>query len=119
VDGVLTYLDLAKRRGEGVTTWRLVQGETLLGTLAAKDVDQPFYRTTFEPTSAFEPLRPLFDEELRLMDAIDPDREDWTAWGAAYSRIERLGLRLEPLDGGDPITEFLLHVSGRDAWFRY
>ena len=95
--------------------WRLMQGETWLGTLTLERVNQPCFMTTFEPTDAFEATRPLFDEELRLAEAEDAD---WESVEPAYERIRNLGLRLQPLHGGDDITDFLLHIRGHEAWFR-
>lgn len=96
--------------------WRLMRGETLLGTLSLDGVNQPFFMTTFEPTDEFGAIRPLFDEELRLAEAEDAD---WESVEPAYERIRSLDLRLAPLDGGEDITDFLLHIRGDEAWFRY
>ncbi len=70
---------------------------------------------TFEPASGFEAVRPLFDRERELLKA------DWIdEWGTAGDELA-MGLRLEPLDGRAPITEFLLHIEedGRSASWRY
>src|SRR5690349_16845874 len=72
------------RRG---SAWELLQGETLLGTLTLQTVDQPCFYTKFEPAAAFEPLCALFAEEVRLLLAIDPDAEDWTAFDAIDEQI--------------------------------
>jgi hypothetical protein len=55
----------------------------------------------------------MFDHERELLDA---DRMD--EWQEAYDELAE-GLRLEPLDGREPITEFLLHIDGQQAWWRY
>jgi hypothetical protein len=55
----------------------------------------------------------MFDRERELLDA---DRMD--EWQKAYDKLAA-GLRLEPADGREPITEFLLHIEGRQAWWRY
>lgn len=97
------------------TVYRLVRGETLLGTVthhATKD-DFPWWGGVFEPTPAFDGVRPLFDDELRLLNADQMDE-----WAIVLEQIERPGLRLEPLDGSSPITELLIHIDGAKTWWR-
>jgi hypothetical protein len=97
------------------TVYRLLRGDKLLGTVThhpAHD-DFPWRGGVFEPTPEFDSVRPLFDEELRLLNA---DRMD--EWTVAWDDIERPGLALEPLDGGSPITEFLIHIDGTKTWWR-
>jgi len=36
----------------------------------------------------------------------------------AFEKVDQLGLILVPVDGGEPITDFLLHIDGNTAWFR-
>jgi hypothetical protein len=56
----------------------------------------------------------LFEEELKLLDA---DRMD--EWETAYERITSLGLQLIDMKDKKSIDEFLLHVRGNEAWFRF
>jgi hypothetical protein len=52
--------------------WLLVMGDVQLGALWLSDIDQPWYCCLFEPTPAFETVRPLYaamDEALRAGDA--------------------------------------------------
>jgi hypothetical protein len=95
----------------------LKQGELLLGTLETTDLDQPWVICKFTPTPAFEAVKPLFDAELELIEGSDDLEID--AWEMAYSRIDELGLQLVPVNGEPSISEFVLHIDGSEAWFRY
>jgi hypothetical protein len=59
----------------GVTgeTWRLYHQQELLGQLVVTDADFPWLNGRFQAESGFERVRPLFEEELRLLDAVDDD----------------------------------------------
>ena len=92
----------------------LKRGGTTLGTLRPYNTDFPWINCKFDPTQGFDEIKPLFEEELRLLDA-----EDFTAFEEAYEKIRALGLSLVPVDGGQIIKDFLLHISGDEAWFRY
>lgn len=94
--------------------WELRRGGVTLGILTLDDVDQPWFYCHFEPTEAFEEIKPLFDEELHLLEADEMD-----AWDKVYEAILSLGLRLQSLDDNTAIEEFLLHIDGNQAWFRY
>lgn len=93
----------------------LMRGEALLGTLQVRSADQPTWVCHFEATPAFEDVRLLFVEESRLLN-VDGSDVDVAAYEKAYERIERLGLRLVPVDGRVQIDDFMLHVGGSDAW---
>lgn len=95
------------------TEYQLRRGEDLLGRLNSYASDFPWVHCKFEPSASFAELRPLFDEELRLLDG-----EDIVAWEEAYEKIRALNLRLVAMNGGDEIGDFLLHIDGDEAWFR-
>ena len=92
----------------------LKRGEELLGVLRATRTDFPWVICEFERTASYESVQPLFDEELSLLEA---DRMD--AWESAYDRINALGLQLIDAKDEMHISEFLLHIRGDEAWFRY
>jgi hypothetical protein len=94
--------------------FRLYRGSELIGTLTRTDDDMPWHNGTFKPAAGFRVVRPFFDRERELLDA---DRMD--EWQTAWDEIEALGLRLEPVAGGADITEFVLHIDGSKAWWRY
>jgi len=97
------------------TAYRLIRGGALLGTIThhAEQDDFPWHGGVFEPTPEFDSVRPLFDDELRLLNADQMDE-----WTKVWEDIERPGLRLEPLHGGSPVTEFLIHIEGAKTWWR-
>jgi hypothetical protein len=55
-----------------------------------------------------------FDDEFRQLDLLDEDPEPWDA---AYRRIREAVRLLAP--DGRPVPEFLLHIQGADAWWRW
>jgi hypothetical protein len=91
----------------------LKRGRELLGVFRSYDTDFPWVNCKFEPTSSFDEIRPLFEEELKLLDA---DRMD--EWETAYERITSLGLQLIDMKDKKSIDEFVLHVRGNEACFR-
>jgi hypothetical protein len=101
-----------------ILRFALRRGYERLGTLEVIGIDQPWIRCRFEPLPAFEGIRPLFDEELRLLEQQAKDQA-WDHWEEAYSRIDALGLCIGALDGADDITDFILHIKDDKAWFRY
>lgn len=94
----------------------LMYKDTLLGVLVPYDHDFPWIYCHFEAKPAFEPLRPLFERELK---AKDEDRDE------AYSAIFTLRLRLVDETGKRFLEEIygedespLIHVRDDKAWFR-
>lgn len=93
-----------------------MQNDTLIGTLSNGVQNQPYFGYHFEPTPAFDPINPLFDEELSLLNQNRLSDEEWEV---AYEKIDALGLTLVSLDGRDVLDDLLLHIEGNRAWFRY
>ena len=94
--------------------YRVYRGGRLIGTLTRTDGDMPWENGTFKPAAGFAAVRKLFDRERALLDA---DRMD--EWEAAWEEIAAPGLRLVPVAGGEEITDFVLHIDGSTAWWRY
>ena len=94
-------------------TWSLYHQRELLGQLVVTGVDFPWLRARFQAEPGFQTVRPLFEEELRLLDTIDDDVD---AWEAAYGRV-RDAVSLAGPDGRR-VPEFLLHIEGENAWWR-
>jgi hypothetical protein len=93
--------------------WRLHDGDDVLAELTVIEADWPWLRARVVATEAFERVRPLFDDELRLLE-LDESVDDWEA---AYARISST-LDLARPDGVR-VAEFLLHVEGDEAWWRW
>ena len=101
-------------------TWQLYRGETLVAELVVTDNDFPWLYARVVALEGFEEIRHLFVEEQRLLDTIstgDVAPEDVDAWEAAYDRV-REAVTLRYPHGG-VVPEFLLHIDGDQAWWRW
>lgn len=95
--------------------WNLKRGEEILGLLTELDIDQPWIICQFQASTSFASYQPLFIEELKLLDS-----DEMELWQRAYQNIDELGLVLEPSSGGgETIRDFILHIDGNNARFRY
>lgn len=92
--------------------WRLVRGGELLGEIVIESADFPWLSGRFVPRAAFAEVKPLFDEELALAES---DADD-DGWERIYHRITG---SLSLLSPHGPVPEFLLHIQGDRAWFRW
>ncbi|MFD4393452.1 DUF4240 domain-containing protein [Kitasatospora sp. NPDC058478] len=91
--------------------WRLVRGEELVGEIVVEETDFPWLHGRFVPGTAFPAVQPLFARSLALSEA-----EDWEAFDDAYDEITSTVSMLSP---SGPVAEFLLHIQGDRAWFRW
>lgn len=67
-----------------------------------------------DPEEGLEDVLPLFAEELRLLDSIEENADAWDqAYGAVLATVT-----LRHPDGRD-VPEFLLHIDGDEAWWRW
>ena len=94
--------------------FQLKQKGKLLGTLRYYESNFPWTNCKFEPTEAFQAVKSLFDEEIELL-----EKDDIENWEIAYDRINDLSLELINLEDENIIGEFLIHIEGDEAWFRY
>ncbi|NUT92810.1 MAG: hypothetical protein HOY78_12390, partial [Saccharothrix sp.] len=90
------------------------RGEELLGRIVIESGDFPWLCGRFLPEPAFSDVKPLFDEELTLVESDLDDHVE--AWERIYDRITGALTLLSPRG---PVPEFLLHVQGDEAWFRW
>ena len=95
-------------------TWHLLRGGEVVADLIVYGGDFPWVNARLDPKQGFEEIRPMFEEELRLVDAHD---ENIQAWEQAYDRV-RSEVKLAHPDG-HLVSEFLLHIDGTDAWWRW
>lgn len=95
--------------------FELFRGDERLGTIerVAGLCDYPWYGGVFTPAPAFAAYEPLFDQELKLIDA-----EDMDAWGAVWARIEGPGLRLTSIAGEQAAAGLQFHIENREARWR-
>ena len=94
-------------------TWQLLRGDQIVADLIVYGDDFPWVNARLVPREAFEEIRPIFEDELRLLD----DEENIEAWEQAYYRV-RSEVKLAHPDG-HLVPEFLLHIDGREAWWRW
>ncbi|MFI1752946.1 hypothetical protein [Streptomyces sp. NPDC020571] len=85
-----------------------------IGEILIDDADFPWLSGRFRAGPAYGAVRDLFARELALAEADDTEHR--ARWEAAYAEIERR-VRLVSPDG--PVAEFLLHIKGDRAWFRW
>jgi hypothetical protein len=95
------------------TVWHIRSGDEPVGEIAIDDADFPWLSGRFTPGPGYASVRDLFARELALVARVDEDVEEWEA---AYDEI-RSRVSLSSSDG--PVAEFLLHIEGDRAWFRW
>jgi hypothetical protein len=87
----------------------LKRAETLLGVLKDSGQDFPWHYFKFEPTAAFDEVRPLFDRR----------ETDCPSQKEASQQNEALGLRLvDATDGEEVKNSSLLYINGHEARLR-
>lgn len=94
--------------------WRVRCGAGDIGEILIQDADFPWLAGRFTPGPAYEEVRELFARELALT-RLDDDAK-WATWETVYDEITRR-VTLSSPDG--PVPEFLLHIEGERAWFRW
>lgn len=95
--------------------WHLHHGGRVVAALHVTESDFPWLHARVEPAEGFDEVAPLLAEEARLAESIDD--EVTPEWEAVHERI-RSTTRLTHPDGRDA-PEYLLHVDGLDAWWRW
>ena len=94
--------------------WRVHGGDEPVGEIVIDEADFPWLSGRFVPGPGFAAVRDLFVRELALVQ--QDHEEDLEAWEAVYDEIRRR-VSLSSPDG--PVPEFLLHIEGERAWFRW
>jgi len=91
--------------------WRVRCGEGEVGEITIDDGDFPWLSGRFTPGPAYAAVEPLFTRELALLN--EGRTEEWeTLYEEIANRVS-----LSSPDG--PVPEFLLHIEGERAWFRW
>jgi hypothetical protein len=94
--------------------WSVMRGSNLVGVIDVRDSDFPWLSGGWTPTAEFEEAAPLFRDELAVMNALHDEVDEWES---AYAKI-RQEVTLHYPDGS-VVPEFLLHIDGDEAWFRW
>jgi hypothetical protein len=94
--------------------WQVRGDDGTVGEILIDDADFPWLSGRFTAGPAFGAVQELFARELAL--AERDDEEHWEQWETAYDEIRRR-VSLSSPDG--PVPEFLLHIAGDRAWFRW
>ena len=94
--------------------WTLYRQDQRLADLVVTGGDFPWLNARVEPRDGFDDVRPLFAEDLRALRASDDDLD---AGETAYQAI-RSTVTLRYPDGTE-VPEFLLHIEGDEAWWRW
>ena len=94
--------------------YRVYRGNQFLGTLTQTGGDMPWFDGIFEPAPEFAAVQSLFDHARELL-----ANNRMFEWESAWEEIAEPGLRLEPLDGREAITKFLLQIEGRKASWKW
>ncbi|MGW4428217.1 hypothetical protein [Streptomyces tendae] len=85
-----------------------------IGEILIEDADFPWLSGRFRAGPAYGAVRDLFVRELALVEGDGAEHR--AEWEAVRAEIERR-VRLVSPDG--PVAEFLLHIEGDRAWFRW
>lgn len=95
------------------TKWHLMRGDTCLGLLTLRNVDQPMFDCHFAPRPEFSAYESLFEAEARALETGD------AAYDHLAAQVEDLGLMLVGHQSGSTVDGPLIHISKGAAWFRY
>ena len=100
-------------------TWRLHRDGAVIADLVVTEADFPWLRARLEPRPGFDAVRELFVADLVTSEAINDDDSEAAieAFELGQDRIQDAVTMSYP-DGGE-VPEFLLHVDGDEAWWRW
>jgi len=90
--------------------WHLHSGDVPVGEILIDEGDFPWLSGRFTAAPAFDALRELFARELALTEDLGEE------WERAYDEIRK---RVSLTSPEGPVPEFLLHIEGDRAWFRW
>jgi hypothetical protein len=91
--------------------WQLRRAGEVIGEIVLDEGDFPWLSGRFVPAAGFAEVKQLFDRELALLEEQDLDEWDVV--------VREIGEKLQLVAPGGPVAEFLLHIDGERAWFRW
>ena len=94
--------------------WTLLHRGEVVADLHVTGGDFPWMQAQVKRRSGFSAVEDLFETEVRLLEESDVDEDAWTA---AYEAIRRETQLVDA--SGEPVPEYLLHIDGDDAWWRW
>ena len=94
--------------------WKVHSGDEPVGDILIDETDFPWLSGRFAAGPGFAGVRELFARELALVEEDDEERRQ--EWEDAYDEVRR---RVSLHAPGGPVPEFLLHIEGDRAWFRW
>ncbi|GGX76073.1 hypothetical protein GCM10010358_33100 [Streptomyces minutiscleroticus] len=99
------------RMGE---VWCVRSGDVPVGEIAIDGGDFPWLAGRFTAGPGFAAVAPLFARDIELTELDDDAR--WDEWEQVHEEIRRTVSLSSP---AGPVPEFLLHVEGDRARFRW
>jgi hypothetical protein len=100
-------------------TWHLTRGGELLAVLRPvgnwRHADYPCVEAVHETTPAFEPLRPLLERELELLE-IDDEPEN-SEWAEIWETLKAPGMFVETPGGREHVDILWIHFQDDRAWW--
>jgi hypothetical protein len=100
-------------KGDKWTLHRAGDGSRL-ADLVIYDWDFPWVNAKVEHVDGLDEFRPLFDAEVALLERVDDHVDAWEA--AAGAVRAAVSLRYPE---GNAVPEFLMHIQGDEAWWRW
>ncbi|MFE1834628.1 hypothetical protein [Streptomyces sviceus] len=94
--------------------WQVRGADEPVGDILIDDADFPWLSGRFTAGPGFAGVRELFARELALLE--EDEEESRQEWEAAYDEVRR---RVSLIAPNGPVPEFLLHIEGDRAWFRW
>lgn len=95
--------------------WQLRQDGEVVARIRVHGADQPWAVGQFAPEPGFAELAPLFQRAVELVDS-DGDL-DVDAWEAVQTQICQRVVLAKP--DGQRVADFILHLRGGEASFRW
>jgi hypothetical protein len=97
--------------------WTLHRDGAIIAELRVTGRDMPSLSAAITRLAGFEAIEPFFTEDLEFLELPDPDGNEVQRWEELSDRY-LAGTTLHHPSGA-PAAEFLLHIDGDVAWWRW